>query len=315
VFCGVSPQSLLIDPGNIEPLITPRTRAISVVHMHGNVCEMDAVLDVARAHGLRVIEDCSHCHGALHRGRRCGSLGDIGCFSMQGGPVGGKPVACGEGGIAVCDGRDHYELMTSFAQINRVPRGGFLNPELAMLAPYNGGMKFRAHPWAMACASLMLRDLDRVNADKCELRERVQEGIEPLEALAMARTAAGSTPGGFYGGINLLYHPDRAGGVPAAAILDALKAEGVICGPAPYPLLHRLPLFRDDAPGVGRLYPSRADSPAPPPPAALESSEDAHGRVINVLFPMQIPPDDPYVPQMLDALAKVFDHVSRHGSI
>ncbi|QEH32405.1 L-glutamine:scyllo-inosose aminotransferase [Aquisphaera giovannonii] len=311
VFCGVSPLSLLIDPAAIGPLITPRTRAISVVHMHGAVCEMDAVLEIARARGLPVIEDGSHCHGASYRGRRCGSLGDVGCFSMQGGPVGGKPVACGEGGIAVCRSRDLYERMTSFAQINRVPGGGFLDAELAQLAPFNSGMKFRAHPWAMACASLMLRDLDRANAEKREVRARVQESIEPLWALTMCETAADSTPGGFYGGINLLHHPERAGGVPAARILDALKAEGVACGPAPYPLLHRLPLFRGDAPGARRLYPWLAETPAPAASTDLGPSEDAHGRVVNVLFPMQLSPGDPYVPQMLDAFRKVYGHLSR----
>jgi perosamine synthetase len=315
VFCGVAPDSLLIDPGQIEAFVTPRTRAISVVHMHGNVCRMHEVVDVARAHGLLVIEDCSHCHGALYRSQRCGSVGEIGCFSFQGSPVGGKPIASGEGGMAVCQRRDLYETMLAFAHINRVPAGGFTDGVLRSFAPYNRGMKLRAHPWAMACAALMLRDLDRMNRMKLELRARVLETLRAFEALRPATTAPESTPGGFYGGMNLIYQPERAGGVATEAAIAALKAEGVHCGPAPYPLLHQLPFFREQELVLSASDPGWQRPGTPVDFSRLGPSEHAHARVINILYPMQISAEQAYVTQMLDAFVKVFEHLKRRGSL
>jgi dTDP-4-amino-4,6-dideoxygalactose transaminase len=82
VFVDVQPDTYNLDPELLEAAITDRTRAVIPVHLYGQPCEMDAILSVARAHGLRVIEDASHAHGASYRGRRTGSFGDINCFSF-----------------------------------------------------------------------------------------------------------------------------------------------------------------------------------------------------------------------------------------
>jgi dTDP-4-amino-4,6-dideoxygalactose transaminase len=82
VFVDVQPDTYNLDPELLEAAITDRTRAIIPVHLYGQPCEMDAVLRVARAHGLRVIEDAAHAHGATYKGRRTGSFGDINCFSF-----------------------------------------------------------------------------------------------------------------------------------------------------------------------------------------------------------------------------------------
>jgi perosamine synthetase len=84
-----------LDPGLLEARITPRTRAIVVVHLFGHPVDMDPVLDVARRHGLRVIEDCAEAHGATYKGRKVGGLGDIGCFSFYA----NKIITTGEGGM------------------------------------------------------------------------------------------------------------------------------------------------------------------------------------------------------------------------
>jgi dTDP-4-amino-4,6-dideoxygalactose transaminase len=82
VFVDIDPRTYNLDPNLIERAITPRTRAIIPVHLYGQPAEMDAILEVARRHNLRVIEDAAQAHGAEYRGRRAGTMGDIACFSF-----------------------------------------------------------------------------------------------------------------------------------------------------------------------------------------------------------------------------------------
>ena len=96
VFADWDSATFTIDPADVERRITPRTRAILVVHLFGNPCDMDAILGVARRHGLRVIEDCSQAHLARYRGRLVGTLGDIACFSL-----GGKTLTTDMGGMVL----------------------------------------------------------------------------------------------------------------------------------------------------------------------------------------------------------------------
>jgi len=98
VFVDVDPVTWTMNPSLIEAAITPRTRAILPVHLHGLMAEMDAIMEIARRHDLVVIEDAAQAHGAEYKGRRAGSIGDLGCFSFYPGKNLG---ACGEGGAVV----------------------------------------------------------------------------------------------------------------------------------------------------------------------------------------------------------------------
>lgn len=82
VFADVDPLTATLDPSQLEAAITPRTKAIIPVHLYGHPADMDAIMAIAKAHQLRVIEDACQAHGASIDGRRAGSLGDIGCFSF-----------------------------------------------------------------------------------------------------------------------------------------------------------------------------------------------------------------------------------------
>jgi dTDP-4-amino-4,6-dideoxygalactose transaminase len=96
VYVDIDPQTFNIDPSKIEAAITERTRAILLVHLYGQCADMDPILEIARRHGLIVIEDAAQAHGAEYRGRRAGSIGDIGCFSFY--PTKNLGAA-GEGGM------------------------------------------------------------------------------------------------------------------------------------------------------------------------------------------------------------------------
>lgn len=104
VFVDVDPVTYTMDPWQIEAAITPKTKAILPVHLYGNPADMDPILKIARQHSLAVIEDAAQAHGAEYKGQRCGSMGDLGCFSFYPGKNLG---AYGEGGLITTN---HPEL-------------------------------------------------------------------------------------------------------------------------------------------------------------------------------------------------------------
>jgi perosamine synthetase len=107
VFVDSRPGDWLLDAEQIETLITPRTKAIMAVHLYGAVCDMPAILEVARRHGLKVIEDCAESLGSTLGGRHTGTFGDVGTFSF----FGNKTITTGEGGAVVANDQALSNLM------------------------------------------------------------------------------------------------------------------------------------------------------------------------------------------------------------
>ena len=108
VFVDIDPRTFNIDARGIEAAITKRTKAIIPVHLYGQPADMDPILEIARRHGLVVIEDACQAHGAEYKGRRTGSLGDIGCFSFYPGKNLG---AYGEAGMVVTDNPEYARMI------------------------------------------------------------------------------------------------------------------------------------------------------------------------------------------------------------
>jgi dTDP-4-amino-4,6-dideoxygalactose transaminase len=108
VFVDIDPETQSIDPSKIEAAITPRTKAIMPVHLHGRPVDMDPILEIARRRKVLVIEDAAQAHGAEYKGRRCGSIGDIGCFSFYPGKNLG---AYGEGGAVTTNNPDYAKMV------------------------------------------------------------------------------------------------------------------------------------------------------------------------------------------------------------
>jgi perosamine synthetase len=111
VFADWDPDRLNTDPADVERRITDRTRAIIAVHLFGNPCDMDAMMDVGRRHNIPVIEDCSHAHLAEYKGRLVGTIGDMGCYSM-----GGKLITAGGGGMFISNNEELTRRAIGFAR-------------------------------------------------------------------------------------------------------------------------------------------------------------------------------------------------------
>ena len=105
VFVDIDEQTYNMNPALLEDIITPKTKAIIPVHLYGQTADMEPIMEIARAHGLFVIEDACQAHGAEYKGHRAGSIGDAGCFSFYPGKNLG---ACGEAGAVVTNNTGAY---------------------------------------------------------------------------------------------------------------------------------------------------------------------------------------------------------------
>ncbi|MCL6568503.1 MAG: aminotransferase class V-fold PLP-dependent enzyme, partial [Meiothermus silvanus] len=114
-FVEVDPQTLTVDPEDIEHRITPRTKAIVVVHYCGYPCEMDPIIRIAERYGVKVIEDVSHAHGGLYLGRLLGTIGHVGAMSC----MSGKALPIGEGGMLITDDPLIYQRAVAFGHYER----------------------------------------------------------------------------------------------------------------------------------------------------------------------------------------------------
>jgi perosamine synthetase len=118
VFCDVDPDTYCADPADVRSRITPETCAIVVTHTYGNPADMDGFLDIVDGTDIKLIEDASHAHGATWDGRQVGSLGDIGCFSLQA----SKAVSGIEAGVATTNDPALYDRMLALGHYGRVEK-------------------------------------------------------------------------------------------------------------------------------------------------------------------------------------------------
>jgi dTDP-4-amino-4,6-dideoxygalactose transaminase len=239
VFCDIDRKTLTISPEDIRRKITPRTKAIAVVHMWGHPGEMDEILSIAREHSLAVIEDASHAHGATYRGRRVGTFGDVACFSLQA----SKMVIGGEAGIAVTQNPTYFDRMLVLGHMGGRIELDAITGTYAPYAHTGFGPKYRAHPLAVAIANVQLRHLDEWIGSRRKNLDYLTAGLAGLPGIEPPYTAPHVTRGAWYG-YRVLFDPAALGGMSLERFIAALRAEGVDASPERYWLLHAEPLFQ-----------------------------------------------------------------------
>ncbi len=230
VFCDIDPKSACIDPTDIERKISRRTKAIAVVHPYGAIAPMDEIVSIARKHGIAVIEDCSHAHGATYKGRKAGTLGDIGCFSLQA----TKLMTAIEAGVLITDNEEYYDRACVLGHYERIPQlksvkyRKYHQPEKEQ-APTCFGFKYRIHPLAAAIARVQLRHLDEWTAVRRRNMGYLTEALKELEReTADVFEPPYEAPGTERVWLNYIcqYYADRTG-VPRERFIEALRAEGL----------------------------------------------------------------------------------------
>jgi perosamine synthetase len=251
VFADIEEQSLCIDPTDIEHRITPRTKAIVAVHYLGHPCDMDPILDIARRHNLKVIEDVSHAQGGLYKGRKLGSIGDVAGMSM----MTGKSFAIGEAGMLATNDREIYERAIAWGHYERFNGA---NIESESLKPYMGmplgGYKYRMHQLSSAMGRVQLKHYDR----RCtEIRRAMNYFWDLLEGVPGLRPhrvgeADGSNMAGWYHPVGH-YLPEELGGLSVQRFVAAVNAEGAGSRAGCNAPLHRHPVFNTcDIYGTGQ---------------------------------------------------------------
>ena len=222
VFVDIDPRTFTLDPARLEAAITPRTKAIIPVHLYGQPADMDPIVEIARRHGLVVVEDACQAHGAEYRGRRAGSIGDIGCFSFYPGKNLG---AYGEGGMVVTND-------AGYARAVRMLRDwGAEKKYHHVLKGYN----FRLEGLQGAVLRVKLRYLETWT----EARRARAAHYDRLLADSGIPTPV-ATPG-----MRHVYHIYAIRTAERAALQDALTREGIQTGiHYPFPV-HLLPAYAD----------------------------------------------------------------------
>lgn len=222
VLVDIDPRTYTMDVNAIEAAITSRTKAILPVHLYGQPADMDPILEIARRRGLLVIEDAAQAHGAEYRGRRVGSLGDMGCFSFYPGKNLG---ACGEGGMVVTNN-------ANYARTIRMLRDwGAENKYQHVLKGYN----FRMEGIQGAVLRVKLRHLESWTEARRTAAKRYSEllagsGISTPESVSYARH---------------VYHIYAIRSAKRSTWQESLSAQGIQTG-IHYPIpVHLLPAFAD----------------------------------------------------------------------
>jgi len=242
VFADIDASTLCVDPKDIERHISPRTKAIMAVHYCGHPCDMDAILAIARRHKLKVIEDVSHAHGALYKGRLVGTFGDVSAMSM----MGGKSFAIGEGGMLCTDSREIYERTIAFCQYERHGQDLTL-PDLKALAGLPlGGMKGRLNQTCAAMGRVQLKHYPQRMKAIQDGMNRFWDLLEGTPGLRPHRPAkdSASTMGGWYNPLGH-YISEELGGLPVGRFIEAVNAEGGRSGRASNPPLHLHPVLNE----------------------------------------------------------------------
>lgn len=181
VFADVDPMTCNVVAESIAQCISPRTRAIIVTHLFGNPCEMDAILELAAAHDIPVIEDCAQAFLATYDGRHVGTIGTIGCFSLQQ----GKHITTGEGGIVVTNDSDLARRIYLF--INKAWGYGDPEPDHYFLA-----LNYRMSELCGSVACAQLEKLPGIVARRRELADVLTAQLQGLDGIIPPIAYAGA---------------------------------------------------------------------------------------------------------------------------
>lgn len=177
VLVDMDDSDFLIDVQALEDAITPRTKAIIPVHLYGQAADMDPILALARRHGLRVIEDACQAHGALYKGRKCGSLGDAAAFSFYPGKNLG---AFGDGGAATTNDAALAERIRTLRNYGSPQR--YHHDEL--------GENSRLDTVQAAVLSVKLQRLEGWNSARRRIAARYADGLKEVDGLRLPATNA-----------------------------------------------------------------------------------------------------------------------------
>ena len=215
VFVDTDRETFTVDPKSIEERITENTRAILPIHILGLPADMDKITALAKKHNLKIVEDACQAWMAEVRGKKVGSIGDLGCFSFQN----SKNFTCGEGGAVIGDDEDLMDICSSFHNFGRrygKMTGGRLGTK-ARMAEYQ--------------AAILLEQMERLEeqtAHRVENAAYLSSKLAPIPGIVPHKLNLGVTQAAYHM-YSFRFLQEEFGGVTRSKFLQALSKEGVPC--------------------------------------------------------------------------------------
>jgi 8-amino-3,8-dideoxy-alpha-D-manno-octulosonate transaminase len=214
VLCEVD-ETLCMDPADLERKISPRTKLIVPIHMIGTPCKIDAILSIAERHDIPVLEDTAQAMGCSYFGRRLGSMGSIGIFSLQL----NKNITCGEGGLLITDDERLYNRAFSAHDMGMIRVNGRLATPAPDAVAWGAGR--RMSELCGAVASVQIKKLDRILEAMRASRRRIRSMIEGTPGVIFPSS---SDPDGESGAFLLMQTESEK---TAVALAAHMKANGL----------------------------------------------------------------------------------------
>ncbi|MEZ5399832.1 MAG: DegT/DnrJ/EryC1/StrS family aminotransferase [Bryobacteraceae bacterium] len=239
VLVDSEPLTWNLDPERLEAAITPRTKAIVVVHLYGHPADMDPILAIARRHNLFVIEDAAEAHGASYKGRPAGSLGDVATFSFYG----NKIITTGEGGMVTTADE-------ALAARIRLLRGQGMDPQRRYWFPIVG-YNYRMTNIEAAIGLAQLERIEHHLERRAGIAREYSQALQPLEDRLFLPHAAGGVKHSFWSYSVRLRH---GGAAERDALMQGLDADGIETRPVFIPL-HTMPPYQPPYAGCRGPYP------------------------------------------------------------
>jgi 8-amino-3,8-dideoxy-alpha-D-manno-octulosonate transaminase len=292
-------DSLTLDPVDVETKISPYTKAILPVHMRGLPCKMDELMAVSRKHNLKVLEDSAQADGASYRGRRVGSIGDAGAFSLQF----NKILTSGEGGMVITSDRGVYERAVMFHDVIGGQRNNI--PEDRVLP----GINFRMPELLGAVALVQLRKHEALLTD---MRARKRMILESISGLAKRKGVVFPTPNDMDGDASvavIFLLPDAPLALKTA---QALHAEGLGTWHLYSPEVTDYHVYAHWSPIMNQRTWTPAGGPWKDHPRKITYTKDMCPRTLNLLsraVNIDVSPEltNAQVEEVCEALEKVFE--------
>lgn len=232
VLVDVDPRSHCLDPALTETAITPRTKAIIAVHMGGHPADLDRLQEIAKRHGIALVEDSAHAHGSEWRGRKIGTFGKAATFSFQA----SKLMTAGEGGMIISND-DHFErLARSVHDCGRMPGEWFYSHFIY-------GSNYRLSEWQGAVLNVQLGRLEEQTLHRHRSGRLLDKLLSEIPGITPQICDPRCTRNGHYA---YIFHVDskQFAGISTENFIAALNAEGIPTQ-ASYPPLHELDCFRN----------------------------------------------------------------------
>lgn len=227
VFVDIDPDSWCIDPKAIEAAITPKTKAIMLVHAFGYPAQMDKIMAIAQKHNLRVIEDAAPALGAEFKGQKVGTFGDVGCFSFQG----AKLTVSGEGGIFVTNDEKLYEKAKLLSSMGRTDSKAVFWSDVI-------GYQYTIANLTAALALAQVERVEELLAKKRQIFNWYYDRLKNVPGIKIIREKEGYKSNYCYPSI-LLEDSIKAN---RDLVLKKLKDVNVHCRPG-FPQMSRFPIF------------------------------------------------------------------------